>query len=227
MRFIKRKVHGFTLAELLVSMFILIIISIAVAGDVNRTQYQTELNESARLIAAELRNLQTRAFAATAVQTCMSGTVRRVCEYNTSGCDVAGVCDQPFPPYAVGAEFSLNATSSRKFAEADPTLENRRNDTLALNREDLGILKFHSGSRGTVGAVTVLSLTTTVAVNPVTVVFERQTGKMRINACGNPPGAPVCGGAEPTVLTIVIRHSKTTRTKTIRLNAITGKISID
>jgi prepilin-type N-terminal cleavage/methylation domain-containing protein len=225
MRGSKSAARGFTLTELLISLVILVLISIAVAGDISRTRYQAELNESARLLAAELRNLQARAFAATAVQTCLNASSNRlVCETSgTAGC-VSGACDQPFPPFAVGATFSINGTSFRKFAEVDPVFENRRE---AASGEAFGTVAFLVGSQGSVGAIRISNLGAPSAVNPAVVVFERQTGKMRINACGTPPGAPVCGSPEPTVLNIVLTHSKINRTKTIRLNAITGKISID
>ncbi len=209
--------------ELLVSIAIIILIALVVIGDLGRTKYAEELQSSARVLTGTLRNLQTRAQAASAIKTCVGASVQEVCEVSEARC--AGACDEEIPPFTVGLYLAQNATSVPMFAEADVTQNNRRLDV----SESLGTLGFLEGYQGA-GFVTIASLTTNQgSVTSTTVTFERQSGVMRIDGCDTPPPyAPACGGGgEPVSLTIVLRHARTNVTRTIRLNAITGKISLE
>ncbi len=216
---------GFTLAELLVSVAILLIIAVAVAGDINRTKFQEELSSSARTLAGSLRDLQARALSATGVSTCSAaGGFNRVCETDATGC--VGACGAKLPPYAAGVTFTSGNAFYARWAEVDPALYDHRPDLSA--REVLDQRSFQAGTAGT-AYVTIDDPMTTNAGSVTTayVTFDRQNGTMRINACGT-PNAPACGGnPEPKTLDIVLRHSRTNQTRTVRLHAITGKISLE
>jgi len=218
---------AFTIAELLVSVAILIIITLSVAGDIGRTQFQAELSENTRLIMGELRNLQARALAATAVQTCDDGSGKNlVCESDATACIPAG-CSTPMAPVVVGLTLATGGNTIRRFAEVDPTYEDRRDNS--GNKEWLGTTPFLTGTSQGAGFVTIQSLLANgVPTSPTTVTFDRQSGNMRINPCGTPPMAPACPAlGEPTTLEIRLVHSKTNQVRTVRLNGVTGKISIE
>ncbi|MEN9557942.1 MAG: hypothetical protein RL141_311 [Candidatus Parcubacteria bacterium] len=214
---------AFTLPELLVSIAILAIISLSVAGGIVKTQYAEELQSSARVVTGAMRGLQARALAASSVRTCLVGSAQAVCELSSTGC--TGACSGTTPPFSVGAVFAVNATSVRSFAEVEPTLNNRRVDATE-SLAGIGLMDAHGGA----GYVRVTSLVTNQgSVANATVTFERQSGAMRIDACATPaPLTPACGGSgEPVTLAVVLSHTRTGAIRTIRLNATTGKISFE
>jgi prepilin-type N-terminal cleavage/methylation domain-containing protein len=227
MRFFKR---GFTYIELLVSMGILVIIALAVATDISRTRYQEELNGSARMIVGALRDLQTRALTASSVQSCtdISG-IKLVCNVSTVGC--VSACGTEVVPYAYGLTFTLNATSVSSFADIDPQYNDRRPILFGGADEhervaDLSFLKASSSSNYV--TISWMVVDGGLPVGSAQITFERQNGLMRINGCDTPaPHAWTCFPSEPTTLVLTLRHSRTRQTKIIRLNGLTGKISID
>lgn len=215
--------RGFTVPELLVSIMIIGLIALAVVGDLNRTKYSEQLQSSARSVAGTLRNLQARAQAAASIKICTGSSVQEVCEVSLARC--VGSCNTAIPPFAVGMTFAQNATSVGMFAEVDGAQNNRR----AHVSESLGTLNFLEGRAGE-GYVTIASLTTNQgSVTSTTITFERQSGAMRIDGCDTPtPYTPACSmSGEPVSLTIVLQHARTGLTRTIRLNAATGKISLE
>lgn len=220
---------GFTIIELLVSISILLLISVSVATDLNRTRYQEELQGSARALVGMLRDLQTRALASTGAKTCTAtGGVLYACDYTSVGC--LGACTPLVPPYAYGLTLTLNATSVPAFAEVEPTYNNRRPIDLGDQHEQIDLLPFlKAASASNWVSISRIDDQFFSNIAGAYVTFERQSGTMRISACAKPtPYTPACGPfGEPNTLTITLRHSKTTLTKVIRLNGLTGKISID
>lgn len=211
--------------ELLVSIMILMLISLSVITDLNRTRYQEELQGTARAIVALLRDMQARALAGREVQTCTASGVTLVCEYNAVGCSSA--CGALVPPYDYGVTFNVNATSVTSFAEVDPTRSNRRDVELGYDHEEIGELIFPRAYNG-LENVTIFTMTVGVfSDSSASITFERQSGSMQIDACGSPPFVPCGMFGEPTTASITLRHAKTLSTKTITLNAITGRISVN
>src|SRR3989338_8870560 len=100
---------GFTMAELLVSIAILLIIAVAIAGDINRSKYQEELSSSVRILAGALRDAQARALTARTVNSCWGGAAYFVCETNGAIC--GGTCDTQKPPSTMGVTLTTGATS--------------------------------------------------------------------------------------------------------------------
>lgn len=216
----KRILKGFTLVELLVSLTILIIITIAVVEDISAARQKEELISSARLVTQELRNLQAMALSARGVDVCDTGTNIVVCEVDDTACG-ASSCDSVIAPAAFGATMNTTESALTMFAEVDALLEDRRED--GNGRESLGERLFAEQVSGS-NLVTIDSLT--AGANPLTsatVTFERQSGSMRINACLSLP----CTPAETNTLDIVLRHRQTGDVRTIRLNAVTGKVSFE
>lgn len=221
---------GFTIIELLVSISILAIISIFVASDINRSKYQEELFGSARLLAGTLEDLRAKALAATGVQTCAGpASAIYVCEVDTASC--TGACGTLIPPSALGAVITAGATGTEQFAEPDPVTNPPTNYNHAEDgngHERMGFVPFLTSRAGT-NDVTVNGpiVTNTGNLFSITVTFDRQSGAMRINACGTPAGAPPCSSSEPTTAVIPIKHAKSGQIRSVTLNTITGKISIE
>jgi Tfp pilus assembly protein FimT len=208
------------MAELLVSLAILIIITLAVAGDVSKTRKREELVSSTRLVHNAIRDAQARAQTARSVQMCNNAGVNVVCEADDSNCGIAS-CDALIVPVAVGVSLTTDDSFVTTFAEIDVSLEDRRND--ASGREYMETEKFAEQKEGS-NVVFIKSLTAgTVSVTDAAVTFERQSGNMQINGCPNPP----CSPAGATTLEIVLEHGQSGQQKAIRLNALTGKISLE
>ena len=83
-----RPVRGFTMAELLVSISILIIITLAVAGDVSKSRKREELVSSARLVHNAIRDAQARAQTARSVKMCDNAGINVVCEARQDNCGI-------------------------------------------------------------------------------------------------------------------------------------------
>lgn len=211
---------GFTLAELMVSVAILMIISLSVMGDITRTRYQEELNSSARSLMGSLRDIQSRALAASSVKLCTpSAGVTAVCDFNLAKCGTAS-CNQSSSPAVYGVTLVSAATQYTTFADVNGT-SNYRED-LAGN-ETLQTIPFAKSNSTSPSFVSIISETADgVGVTSSTVTFDRQRGSMRINACLGGSCVP----AEAQALSITLRHSKTSKTKVIYLNAVTGKVEI-
>lgn len=211
--------NGFTIAELMVSVGILIIISISVAGDISRTRYQEELNSSARIVISFLRDLQSRALSAASVKACTpSAGITAVCESSMAMCGSAS-CNQVISPGVFGATFISGSSQFTTFADINGT-SNYREDLTGYERLQTNAMARSNPSAANV-SITNLSADS-VTVTSSTVTFDRQRGSMRINACLS--GS--CTPAEAIVLTITLTHSRTNKTKVIYLNSVTGKISI-
>jgi type II secretory pathway pseudopilin PulG len=209
---------GFTLAELLVSLGVLILISLSVVGNVARTRQAEELSSSARLVASGLRDLQAQALSARSLQACLVSSVNVSCEPDGSRCGGA-TCSLTLSPEAFGMTLITTTSSFTEFADISST--NRREDP--LGRELILRRPFAQVRPGT-NAVSIYSLSADgVSVASSTVTFDRQSGAMRINACLS----GTCVPAEANILQITLRHLQTLKTKVVYLNAITGRISLE
>lgn len=210
---------GFTMAELLVSIGVLVIISISVVQDITRTRYQEELMSSARMVVATLRDAQARALAASSVSVCVpSAGVTAVCERSLSNCG-ATACNLTVSPTVFGATFQNGASQFSTFADVNGTV-NFREDLGGLERIQMNVFPKSNPSSAFVTITSILA--DSVSITSSTVTFDRQRGSMRVNACLVGP----CTPAEAIILSITIRHSKTNKTKVIYLNAVTGKIEL-
>lgn len=220
MPFNKRvRVHAFTIAELMVSVAILIIISTSVVTDITRTRYQEELISSARLVVSGMRDLQSMALAASSVKTCIPSIgVTAVCEMSATICGGTS-CSGTISPSVFGATFVSGASQFTTFADVNGT-SNYREDGSGYERIQAKVFPRPNPSTA---FVTITGLSADgAATTPVTVTFDRQRGRMRINACLS--GG--CTPAEASVLSITLTHARTGKTKIIYFNVVTGKIEI-
>lgn len=210
--------RGFTLAELLVSLGVLMMISLSVIGSVAQTRQQHELLSSAQLVASGLRDLQAQALSARSLPTCLVSSVNVSCEPDQSRCGVAP-CSLTLSPEAFGMTLITTTSSFTEFADVSAT--NRREDLLG---RELILRRPFPQVRPGLNAVSIYALSADgVSVASSTVTFDRQSGAMRINACVS----GTCVPAEANILQVTLRHLQTLKTKVIYLNAITGRVSIE
>ena len=220
MRFSKQSFlprSGFTLVELMVSVAILLLITASVISDIQRGRQQEELASSLRLVQGALRDAQADALAAVSVKTCTVSSNNVVCEHDDSLCGAA-VCNQDTSPSAFGLVFQTGTSTFSFFADVFAS----DLDEDASGRERLELLRL-ARPKSDADTVTIDSLTAdSSSVTEATVTFDRQSGNMRINPCLSAP----CTPDEANILEIVLTHSLTEISKTVYLNAITGRISI-
>lgn len=201
----------------MVSIAILGILSVVVVMDLNSGKRREELVAGSRVLAADLRSLQTRALTAQNVKTCQVALKNIVCEDSAVAATCGTPC-APAPPYGVGMHVLAGGTAYTLFADVDSTA-NDWMETPGANET------FFSRSLGLAGAtnVTILDITAPgpVVVPQAHIAFERQNGRMHINPCA---AGPAC---EVPSLSIRLRHDKTGDIKTVTMNAATGRVSVN
>lgn len=206
------KTKGFSFTEAMVSIAILGIIATIAVFDLRKSRQTDELNTAVRVVAADLRALQTRALTAANLKTCPdAGGITVVCENGTSPCADPAQC-LPAPPLAVGARFTTNQNAYDLFADVDPS----KYDVKETDATEV----FFQRALDKSGApnVTVQALS---AGSPSDVGFLRQNGNMQVNGCN-----PKIGCGAPLTLTVTFLHSQSGNTKAVFMDVNTGRISI-
>jgi type II secretory pathway pseudopilin PulG len=210
---IRFRQKGFSYGEALVSIAILGLIAVAATYSLRTGRMRDELNTAKRVLAGDLRSLQSRALSAQNLMWCADVLGQMViCEDSTAACVVPASCAAAAPA-GVGMRLATDQTSYEFFGKYDPNTSDWRKSgahEVFLTRD---LLK--SGAQN----VKITALQGSAAFEQIDVAFQRQNGDMRINAC------PAC--SEQTALTITLTHQLSGKTATVSLNAYTGKISIE
>lgn len=202
---------GFTLIELAVSVFILGLISTSVLYNLRSTRRTDELRAAARIVAGDLRALQSRALSGQNIKTCTPST-RIVCELSEASC--AGSVCVPLPPFGVGVRLTSGSNLYTLFADVDTTKQDwkQTDATEIFLTRDLSI----GGAPNVV--IDVLTLPAPTGIVPfVDVAFQRQNGGMVIGEC--------ISGCNATLF-IRLKHLISGDTKQVEVNAITGRVSV-
>ncbi len=209
--------RGFSLIEVMVSIAILGLLSVIVVLDLNAGKRREELQAGVRVLAADIRALQTRALTAQNIKSCKNVTKNIVCETSASKCSTPGSCT-PIPPYGVGLHLTTGGATYTFFADVDSS----KNDWKETLGEDEAFFTRNLALSGA-SNITILELTApgTVTKSEVHIAFERQNGRMHINPC---VAGPAC---EVPSFTIKLRHDKNGETKNVTVNAATGRVSIE
>jgi prepilin-type N-terminal cleavage/methylation domain-containing protein len=208
---------GFTLVELMVSIAVIGLITLAVIGDIARTRQQTELLSTATTVQAELRNMQADALAARSIKTCAYSGNNVPCEYDGAECRVLSQsCSVAISPSDFGMTFVLNATNTTEFAD---TFTADFAETKPYER--FKVLKFINNTAGSNNVIISSIIAGGSSVGSSIVAFQRQNGGMRINGCATPPCA-----SEVTTMTVTLKHLQTNKTRDITFNAVTGRITV-
>ncbi|MFH1077915.1 MAG: type II secretion system protein [Patescibacteria group bacterium] len=225
MRFRSRR-DGFTMVELMVSIVILVLISTTTVFSLTSTRNKDELNTAARMLASDIRNIQARALAARNVYQCTGADGKlQLCGADASVTPTCVDACTPLPP----PRFCLHTPPASQFYQLYADI--RGNDWRLTDTNERLInrsLALPGGGSG--GNVNMLISNVSWPGSPATpntadICVSRQSGTMRINACGD-AGLPACTPTEPQVLTVTLRHNKSGESKTIEVNAVTGRVSI-
>ena len=201
----------------MLSITILGLLSVIVVLDLNAGKRREELQAGVRVLAADLRSLQTRALTAQNIKTCFVMLKNIVCELSASACSSGATSCTPIPPYGVGLHLTKGGMMYTLFADVDSS-RNDWQETAGANEVFFTRNLAFSGASN----VTISDLFSPVPVSSpeVHVAFERQNGNMHINPCSGTP-------CEAAVLTIRLRHSKSGDTKDVTITKATGRISIE
>ncbi len=201
-----RKAPGFSFVEAMVSVIVLAIIATITVVSLNHTSQVDQLNTAVRVVEGDLRSLQSQALSAGNVKICPdTGGVPVVCEDSTTGCANPAQC-VPTPPPGVGAHFTTGSSVYRMYADVRPTT----NDHKYTDAKEV----FQSRDLGGAGAPNVV-ISALSQGSPTDVEFERQNGDMFIN------------GMTTSTLSITLKQTVTNDTRTVSMNALTGRISIE
>ncbi|MFH1620797.1 MAG: hypothetical protein ABIB04_01795 [Patescibacteria group bacterium] len=210
------KRSGFTIYELMISVGILTLISAAAVVNLRTTRMKDELNTATRLVAADLRSLQSQALAGSNLSSCMDSTGKyAACELNTNYCASDPSDCQPKPPYAVGAFFRRSLNYFDMFADVDTS----KNDWQYTDDTEIFNKRFFD-KNGAPNVEIFQLITNAGNAASVDVAFQRQNGSMGLNGCYAPCASPVS-------LTIILRHKISLETRSIYLNSYTGRISLE
>jgi len=206
---------GFTLIEAMVSVSILGLLALMVTVNLGESRRTEELNSAARVIAADIRSVQSRALSVKNIKFCQDLADKWIsCELSLTACKGGSVCTSS-PPDGVGIHFTELSNTYQMYG----TLNGTGSDFIMEKPEQA----FQVRNLETTGAANVIVSRISskiIATNSADVFFLRQNGSMRLNAC-------LTCGAEPGTLLIAVQHTQSNKIKTIVLNGLTGRISIE
>ena len=213
-----RSANGFTLAELMVSITILLLVSTVTVFSLGDSRNNDELMTAARLLAGDIRNVEARALAATNIKTCpTSAAASRVCEAENPSTVLCTDACVPLPPPRVGVHLDRGGSSYTVFADV------HTEDWRLTNDQEIVLTRSLNPLGG--GNVTIRALTTPFTSEASSdIAVGRQSGTVRIDACDD-AGLPACAPKEPNTLSILLVHAKTSKTVTVDVNAFTGRVS--
>lgn len=211
--------RGFTLVELMISVGILTLIATSTVFVMRRTREREELQTAGRLLVSDLRDVQARALQARNALTCDTvGLEKKICEpENKSPILCTGPCTV-LPPPRYGVALAVFQDAYDLFADVNGEDWRLTSDAEQVARRGLNPL---GGNRVTISRIeTELGI-----IGTSNLAAGRQSGAMRIEACGD-PGLPACAPTEPKWLKITLRHAVSNDTIAVEVNALTGRVSI-
>ncbi|MCI0479768.1 type II secretion system GspH family protein [Candidatus Uhrbacteria bacterium] len=225
----RSRLEGFTFVELMVSLAILTLIATATVFGLQTTRSKDELNTAARVIASDVKNLQARALAGRDVLQCADAAGdTQVCgsDAYTTPLTCVTPCE-PAPPSRYCMRMLPAADFYQIYADIRGDDWRLTNERELINRRSITMSGGGSvGGGSNVVVITVAWPGAPATPNTADICVQRQSGVMRINACGD-PGLPACSPTEPTSMWVWLRHNKTNETKRIDVNAVTGRVSIE
>lgn len=190
---------GFTLAEVLVSMFIFTIITTAVVINYRVGNRNTELRLAAEEMASFIRNAQIMAQAGRTVKLCARDDGQlKVCEADVSGCTTA--CEAQTPRGGYGIYVRDTTSALIFFANSINPDEKDYNDG-----ENVSTIRLQLPSKVSISIIN---------PSPLTILFEPPRPRTWINHISS-------GEAQ-----IILRHTDTDATRTITVKSVSGRIEV-
>jgi prepilin-type N-terminal cleavage/methylation domain-containing protein len=199
--------RGFTLIEMLVSLSIFAVITSFVIANYRVGQQGDELRISAQLVGSMVRRAQTAAIAGGEIASCVGGAVNgKVCTPGISAACADGDCLRDIPR-GYGVHFSSAAGKERTMVYFADTNGDRRFDPQEAVRSE-------SVSSG--------------AFVSVTGVFpDDGSGSLDIVFVPPKPNVLYNAATDETEAVVTLRHRSTGKEQTIRINRVSGQVSVD
>ncbi len=212
-----RKLPGFSLAEMLVALSIVVLLSLLTVFSLRSANQKDELRAAAAQLASDLRSAQAQALEAQNIKTCKPGTENVVCENSSAACG-ASACQDAIPS---GYGIWMHAASSSYviFADVNPATQDYKYTSANEKIQERELLL------GTSDKVEIQSIETywpSMGAGPAwaNVSFVRQSGQAHIVDVLVPPQP------EPYLILIRIRHKVSGEYKDVEVNKITGRVSV-
>jgi prepilin-type N-terminal cleavage/methylation domain-containing protein len=198
---------GFSLIEILISITIFALITVAVISDFRSGEFKNQLSIAAQNVASELRETQTMVSAGQPTMVCLvASVVTGNCEDDPGSC--AGDCVENVPAGGYGLVFKYNSENIILFSNTDAT------DDYDAADEKIRDLKVSPTGRVEISTMTVSG----VPVEEFQIIIMPPTNEMIFTGpdlFGNPPEAR-----------IELKHQGMFETREIYINRISGRIDV-
>ena len=208
---------GFTVAEMLISLAIVILLALTAVFSLDSNQRTDELKTAARQLSADLGAQQAKAFSAHNIKICPSviGGENAVCENSTARCN--GLCATA-TVIAYGLHANVSSSTYTLFAEIFPSAA----PDYVLTNSDESFLNRTLSPLGTSNNVVIDSIirSPSMAVSSTRedITFARQNGAVRL--LDNTTSTPAIQ------VIIRLRHIKSGKTMDVQVDSVTGRISV-
>ncbi|MBN1585051.1 prepilin-type N-terminal cleavage/methylation domain-containing protein [Candidatus Uhrbacteria bacterium] len=208
--------RGFTLVELLVTMSIMAIMTTMAVANFRVSEYGDELRYAASNLAAEIRRAQTFALVSQSIYQCreagdMNGSLCTAGE--GGGCGESGRCilDTPRGGYGVRIDYGTGGRTALFFADTGDEDRSGDSDHSYQEYELLRRLEFAAAGRNV----------------SVSAVDPDGGGFLDISFSAPRPTAWFNGRNDSPIATVTLTHAKTGQVRTVRINGISGQVSVE
>ena len=113
-----RKLSGFTIAEMLIALAIVVLLSLISVFELSTSNQGEELRAAAGQLESDIRSAQSRALEAQSVKACPIGAEQAICENSDPGC-AANTCKDT-TPNGFGVYVAAGSSSYIIFADVNP-----------------------------------------------------------------------------------------------------------
>ncbi len=194
--------RGFTIAELLVSLAIIGVLTGLMMANFSSGQRSSEVRFAAEILVNQLRELQTNALTGRLVRVCSGGADdKKVCESKNPPVACTGGTCAPRVPDGYGIHFTAGSSSFLLFDDANA-------NGVYDAGEELRTVPYVSTG--------LVQLSTSLPGAPLDVVFKPPSAQILIN-----------GVAAPDTVTLTLTHSREPIQRHVNIYRITGKIDHD
>jgi len=199
--------HGFSIIEILISITIFALITVAVISDFRSGEFKNQLSIAAQNVASEIRETQTMVSAGQPTKVCMvAAVVTGNCEDDPGSC--AGTCVENVPAGGYGLVFEEDSENIILFGNTDAT------DNYDPSDEKIRDLMISPTGRVELGLITVAG----APVEELQIIFNPPTNEMIF------AGPDIFGN--PDMARIELNHQGMFESREIYINRISGRIDV-